>query len=93
MSLLKRQAGAIEMTDVLSSFWGSDPGSGFLRSDSSLTVPGAYRKRRLLRKKMRTEFVTTSKLMAQLREKGIEDCRRVKSACMETDGRISVMKM
>lgn len=48
---------------------------------------------RMLRKNMRTELVTTDELMAQLREKGIEDCSRVKRACMEADGRISVIKM
>ena len=38
----------------------------------------------MLRKKMRTELVTKDELMAQLREKGIEDCGKVKRACMES---------
>jgi len=41
---------------------------------------------------MRAELVTTEELMAQLREKGIEDYAQVKRACMEADGMISVIK-
>lgn len=48
---------------------------------------------KMLRKNMRAEFVTTEELMAQLREKGIDDCSQVKLACMEADGMISVVKM
>ncbi len=48
---------------------------------------------KMLRKNMRAELVTTEELMAQLREKGIEDCAQVKRACMEADGMISVIKM
>jgi len=47
---------------------------------------------KLLRKNMRAELVTTEELMAQLREKGIEDYAQVKRACMEADGMISVIK-
>jgi uncharacterized membrane protein YcaP (DUF421 family) len=46
---------------------------------------------RMLRRNMRAEFVTVEELMAQLREKGLEDCRHVKAAYMEADGRISVI--
>jgi uncharacterized membrane protein YcaP (DUF421 family) len=46
---------------------------------------------RLLRRNMRQEFVTVEELMAQLREKGLEDCRDVKAAYMEADGRISII--
>lgn len=42
---------------------------------------------------MRAEFVTKEELMAQLREKGVEDCAQVKQACMEADGMISVIKV
>ncbi|MBC8161646.1 MAG: DUF421 domain-containing protein [Roseiflexaceae bacterium] len=48
---------------------------------------------KMLRKNMRAELVTTQELMAQLREKGIEDYAQVKRACMEADGMISVIKM
>ena len=48
---------------------------------------------KMLRKNMRAELVTKEELMAQLREKGIEDCAQVKRACMEADGMISVIKM
>lgn len=48
---------------------------------------------KMLRKNMRAELITAEELMAQLREHGIEDCGRVKRACMEADGMISVIKM
>lgn len=48
---------------------------------------------KMVRKNMKAELVTTEELMAQLREKGIEDCAQVKRACMEADGMISVIKM
>ena len=48
---------------------------------------------KMLRGNMKAELVTTEELMAQLREKGIEDCAQVKRASMEADGRISVVKM
>ncbi|RJF92209.1 DUF421 domain-containing protein [Noviherbaspirillum saxi] len=48
---------------------------------------------KMIRKNMRAELVTKEELMAQLREKGIEDCAQVKRACMEADGMISVIKM
>lgn len=47
---------------------------------------------RLLRRNMRQEFVSEEELMAQLREKGLEDCRDVKAAYMEADGRISIIR-
>lgn len=47
---------------------------------------------RMLRKNMRSEFVTTEELMAQLREKGLEDCTGVKAAYMEADGKISIIR-
>ena len=47
---------------------------------------------KILRKNMRAEFVTMDELMAQLREKGVDDYAQVKRACMEADGKISVIK-
>lgn len=47
---------------------------------------------RMLRRNMRQEFVSEEELMAQLREKGLEDCREVKAAYMEADGRISIIR-
>jgi len=47
---------------------------------------------RLLRHNLRKEFLTEDEVTAQLREKGIEDLAQVKQACMESDGRISVIK-
>jgi uncharacterized membrane protein YcaP (DUF421 family) len=47
---------------------------------------------RLLRRNMRQEFVSEEELMAQLREKGLEDCSEVKAAYMEADGRISIIR-
>jgi len=45
------------------------------------------------RRNMRAELVTKEELLAQLREKGIDDLTEVKKACMESDGMISVIKM
>jgi uncharacterized membrane protein YcaP (DUF421 family) len=47
---------------------------------------------RLVWRNMAKEFVTREELMAQLREKGLEDCREVKAAYMEADGRISIIE-
>jgi uncharacterized membrane protein YcaP (DUF421 family) len=47
---------------------------------------------RMLSKNMRSEFVTRDELMAQLREQGLEDCRDVKAAYMEADGKISIIR-
>ena len=47
---------------------------------------------KMLRKNMKAELVTKEELMAQLREKGVEDCVDVKRAYMEADGTISVIK-
>lgn len=47
---------------------------------------------RLLRRNMRQEFVTEEELMAQVREKGLEDCHEIKAAYIEADGRISIIK-
>lgn len=47
---------------------------------------------RLLHRNMRREYITPRELMAQLREKGHEDCSRVKAAYMEDDGVISIIE-
>jgi uncharacterized membrane protein YcaP (DUF421 family) len=46
---------------------------------------------RLLRRNMRSELVTVEELMAQLREKGIENAADVRAAFIESDGHISVI--
>jgi uncharacterized membrane protein YcaP (DUF421 family) len=47
---------------------------------------------RLLRRNMRKELVTEDELMSQLRQQGISDIKHVKQACMEGDGRISIIQ-
>jgi uncharacterized membrane protein YcaP (DUF421 family) len=47
---------------------------------------------KMLRRNMRRELLTTDDLMSALREHGIEELADVKSAAMETDGEISVIK-
>lgn len=40
---------------------------------------------------MRREFITKDELMDVLREQGVDDLARVKTACLEANGRISVI--
>lgn len=47
---------------------------------------------RMLRQQMRREFITRDELESQLRAQGIEDIAEVKSACLEPDGELSVVK-
>ena len=47
---------------------------------------------RLMRRNLRREMITVEELMAKLREHGIERLDQVKSAIMESDGEISVIK-
>lgn len=47
---------------------------------------------RILRANLRREFLTVDDLKAQLRELGIEDLVQVKSAFMESNGEISVIR-
>jgi uncharacterized membrane protein YcaP (DUF421 family) len=47
---------------------------------------------RVLSYNMRREMMTRNELMGQLREHGIEDIGRVKRACMEPDGKLSVVE-
>ena len=46
---------------------------------------------RLLRRNLRQEMITDSELMSQLRLQGVDDVAQVKRACIESDGRISVV--
>jgi uncharacterized membrane protein YcaP (DUF421 family) len=46
----------------------------------------------LLRRNLRKELITEGELMTQLREQGIADLKTVRSAYMEGDGYISVIK-
>ena len=45
----------------------------------------------MIRSNMRREFLTREELLAQLREEGIDDIAKVKSAYLEGDGNISVV--
>ena len=45
----------------------------------------------MLRRNMRHELITTEEMMAHLRAQGIEDIRRIKLACIEADGKISII--
>lgn len=47
---------------------------------------------RMNRKNMRSELISEEDLMSQLRHHGIEDIHQVKSACMEGDGKISIIE-
>ena len=49
-------------------------------------------KGRLIRRNMRREMVTEEELMAVLRKEGIDDPAMVKSAWLEADGEISVIR-
>ncbi len=46
---------------------------------------------RLLRRNMRSEYLTEDELMAFLRKEGLDDISRVKSARVESEGQISVV--
>jgi len=48
---------------------------------------------RILRKNMRREFLTEEELIGHLREQGIEDISKVKKACIESEGTISVISL
>jgi uncharacterized membrane protein YcaP (DUF421 family) len=45
-----------------------------------------------LARNMRRELITVDELMSHLREQGVKDLKEVKTAAMEGDGRISVVK-
>ena len=48
---------------------------------------------RLLRRNMRREYLTEEELLSALRQKGLEDISRVRSARVESEGRISVVPL
>jgi uncharacterized membrane protein YcaP (DUF421 family) len=50
------------------------------------------RRGRILRKHLRAELVTVAELWSHLREAGIESLADVKSACLESDGKLSVIR-
>ncbi|HKX32063.1 MAG TPA: YetF domain-containing protein [Blastocatellia bacterium] len=47
----------------------------------------------LNRRHLRREMITIEELMSQLREQGVESVKEVKLACLEGNGRISVVKL
>jgi uncharacterized membrane protein YcaP (DUF421 family) len=47
---------------------------------------------KMIHRNMRREFITVEDLKSQLRKQGIDEIDEVKSACMEGDGEISVVK-
>jgi uncharacterized membrane protein YcaP (DUF421 family) len=44
------------------------------------------------RKNMRMEFITEDELRGQLREQGVVDVAEVETACIESDGGVSIVK-
>lgn len=46
---------------------------------------------RMLRHNMRRELISFDELMSQIREQGVSDLSKVRLACMEGDGRISIV--
>ena len=48
---------------------------------------------RILRHNLRQELVSVDELYAKLRQQGVEDVALVKSAFMESDGQISVIRL
>lgn len=60
-----------------------------LREDETSLI----RDGQVLWRNLRREWVTKDELMAALREQGIGDPREVRSACLEADGQISVIKV
>ena len=47
---------------------------------------------KLLRRNLQKEMITREELMSQLREQGVKELEEVQLACLEGDGRISVIK-
>jgi uncharacterized membrane protein YcaP (DUF421 family) len=50
------------------------------------------RKGRLLRRNLRSEFISDIELQAKMRENGVSDYSEVEAAYMETDGQITFIK-
>ena len=51
------------------------------------------RRGRIVRKHLRAELVTVAELWSHLREAGIDSLADVKSACLESDGKLSVIRI
>jgi uncharacterized membrane protein YcaP (DUF421 family) len=47
---------------------------------------------RILARNLRSELITRDDLLEQLREQGIDDIRKVKQCCLESDGKLSVIR-
>jgi uncharacterized membrane protein YcaP (DUF421 family) len=47
---------------------------------------------RFMRKNMRKELISEAELMSQLRQQGVEDVKQVKKACVEGNGKISIVR-
>lgn len=47
---------------------------------------------RMIHRNMRREFISKDELLSQLRLQGVDDITQVKTACLEPDGAISVIK-
>ena len=47
---------------------------------------------RIQARNLRAEYITLDDLMQQLRAQGVDDVRQVKQCCLESDGRMSVIK-
>jgi uncharacterized membrane protein YcaP (DUF421 family) len=47
---------------------------------------------RVIRKNLKDEYLSVDELMAQLRQKGVDDVRKVKAAYLESDGELSVLQ-
>jgi uncharacterized membrane protein YcaP (DUF421 family) len=47
---------------------------------------------RVIRENLKKEFISEEELMSQLRQHGISDPKKVKEACIEGDGHISVIR-
>ena len=50
------------------------------------------KKGRMIPKNMRAEYITKDELMAQLRVNGVDDVKKVKEACLESNGEVSVIR-
>lgn len=69
-------------------------GNRFPRFEKLLHPPPLplVRDGQMLARNMRHELITVDELMSHLREQGVKDLREVRSAFMEGDGRISVVR-
>lgn len=63
---------------------------GFHRVYRARTIP-LVKDGVAIRRNMEREFITTDELMSHLRVQGVDDLKRVREACLEADGRISIV--